>query len=215
MQYIDIVNNVLQRLRESEVSSVNDNAYSKMIGIFVNDAKKQIEDSYDWSALTDTTTVVTSPAIFSYAMTGTGQRFKVMDVFNDTSDIFMRPMTTSQATSYFLTGTPTSGQPYYYYFNGTDSNGDTVVDIYPKPDGVYNLRFNFVLPQTDLVNNTDKLKIPSQPVIYLAYAKALAERGEDGGLASSEAYALFTQSLADAIAIESSRYVEEQEWIAN
>jgi hypothetical protein len=214
MQYLDIVNNVLQRLRESTVSSVSDNSYSKMIGIFVNDAKKQVEDSYNWSALLDTTTVVTSPAIFSYAMTGTGQRFKVLDVFNDTSDVFMKPMTTSEATAFFLSQS-TNGQPCYYYFNGTDSNGDTVVDVFPRPDGVYNLRFNFVLPQTDLTNNTDKLKIPSQPVIYLAYAKALAERGEDGGLASNEAYGLYKESLADAIAIESSRYVEEQQWIAN
>lgn len=214
MQYLDIVNNVLQRLRESSVSSVSDNAYSKMIGIFVNDAKKQVENAYNWTALSDTTTVVTSPAIFSYAMTGTGQGFKVLDVYNDTSDAFMQPMSTSQATSYFL-GQSTTGQPLYYYFNGVDSNGDSVVDIFPKPDGVYDLRFNFILPQTDLVNNTDKLRIPSQPVVFLAYAKALAERGEDGGLASSEAYALYQQALGDAISIESSRYVEEQQWVAN
>lgn len=214
MQYLDIVNNVLQRLREPAVSSVSDNSYSKMIGIYVNDAKKQVENSYEWSALTDTFTVETSPAIFSYALTDSGQGFKVLDVFNDTSDIFMKPMTTSQATSYFLTQS-SAGQPHYYYFNGTDSNGDSVVDIFPRPDAVYNLRFNVVIPQADLVNNTDRLAVPSQPVIYLAYAKALAERGEDGGLASGEAYGLYKQSLADSIAIESSRYLEEQQWTAN
>jgi hypothetical protein len=48
----------------------------------------------------------------------------------------------------------------------------------------------------------------------LAYAKALAERGEDGGLPSSEAYGLYKTSLADAIALESGRYPEEAVWDA-
>jgi len=42
----------------------------------------------------------------------------------------------------------------------------------------------------------------------------MAERGEDGGIQSNEMYALFQQSLSDAIAIESSRYIEEGEWIS-
>ena len=53
-----------------------------------------------------------------------------------------------------------------------------------------------------------------EPVIFLAYAKALAERGEDGGITSNEAYGLYKQSLADAIAIETGRYIEEQEWLS-
>jgi hypothetical protein len=56
--------------------------------------------------------------------------------------------------------------------------------------------------------------VPYEPVIFLAYAKALAERGEDGGLASSEAYGLCKTSLSDAIAIESGRYGEEETWDA-
>jgi hypothetical protein len=69
-----------------------------------------------------------------------------------------------------------------------------------------------VLPQPVLVNNADVLKVPYEPVVFLAYAKALAERGEDGGLASSEAYGLYKTSLADAIALESGRYGEESAW---
>ena len=39
MTYKDLVNNVLRRLRETEVSSVQTNSYSKLIGDLVNDAK--------------------------------------------------------------------------------------------------------------------------------------------------------------------------------
>jgi hypothetical protein len=56
--------------------------------------------------------------------------------------------------------------------------------------------------------------VVEEPVIFLAYAKALAERGEDGGITSNEAYGLYKQSLADAIAIETGRYIEEQEWLS-
>jgi hypothetical protein len=40
----------------------------------------------------------------------------------------------------------------------------------------------------------------------------MAERGEDGGIASGEMYGLYRQSLSDAVAIETSRYIEEQAW---
>ena len=214
MQYIQLVNEVLARLRESEVSSVNDNAYSKMIGKFVNDSKRMVEDSYSWNALYDTLTAVTSADIFNYVLDGSGQRFRVVDVLNDTSDVEVRNASTRWMNQQFLLNPAQKGTPQYYNFNGTDTNGDTQVDLFPIPNGVYNVRFNIILPQPLLVNNADVLKVPYEPVIFLAYAKALAERGEDGGLASSEAYGLYKTSLSDAIAIESGRYGEEETWDA-
>jgi len=215
MNYIQLVNSVLRRLRESEVTSVSDNSYSKMIGDFVNDAKRQVEDSYNWNSLSDTLTATTVNGIFNYVLTGSGQRFRMIDVINDSKDYVLKNATTDYMNRLFLITNGNKGQPMYYNFNGTDANGDTQVDIYPIPDTAYNIRFNMILPQPLLSGNADVLKVPHEPVVYLAYAKALAERGEDGGLASNEAYALYSQSLADAIALESGRYLEEQEWIAN
>ena len=42
--YLTIVNEVLRRLREEQVSSVTQNTYSNMVGAFVNDAKQIVED---------------------------------------------------------------------------------------------------------------------------------------------------------------------------
>jgi hypothetical protein len=212
MQYIQIVNEVLARLRESEVSSVNDNAYSKMIGKFVNDAKRNVEDAYNWNALYDTLTATTTGDIFNYVLDGSGQRFRVVDVLNDTSNWELREASTRWMNQQFLLTTPQKGSPQYYNFNGVDANGDTQVDLFPIPNDVYNVRFNIVLPQPIMTTDSTVLKVPYEPVIFLAYAKALAERGEDGGLASSEAYGLYKTSLADAIAIESGRYDEESTW---
>ena len=64
--YLDAVNNVLRRLREPTVTSVTDTDYSAMIGVFVNDAKRDIEDAHDWNALSDTLTATTTADIFNY-----------------------------------------------------------------------------------------------------------------------------------------------------
>jgi len=214
MQYIQLVNEVLARLRESEVSSVNDNAYSKMIGKFVNDAKRNVEDAYNWNALSDTLTAVTASDIFNYVLVGSGQRFRVIDVLNDTSDVIVRNASTRWMNQQFLLNPTQKGTPQYYNFNGTNSSGDTQVDLFPIPNGVYNIRFNVILPQPIMTTDSTVLKVPYEPVVFLAYAKALAERGEDGGLASSEAYGLYKTSLADAIALEAGRYFEEETWSA-
>jgi hypothetical protein len=214
MNYISLVNSVLRRLRETEVSSVNDNAYSKLIGDFVNDAKRNVEDSYNWNSLSDTLTAVTAPALFNYVLVGSGQRFRVIDVLNDSSDVIVRNASTRWMNQQFLLNPTQAGTPQYYNFNGTDANGDTQVDLFPVPDGVYNIRFNVILPQPLLDTDSDNLLVPYEPVLFLAYAKALAERGEDGGLLSSEAYGLYKTSLADAISLEAGRYFEEETWSA-
>lgn len=214
MNYISLVNSVLRRLRETEVSSVADNAYSKLIGDFVNDAKRQVEDSYNWNSLSNTLTATTQPAIFSYALTGSGERFRVIDVLNDTKNNVLRNLSSTDMNKMFLLGTSANGSPTYYNFNGTNSNGDTLIDVYPIPDGVYDIRVNIIQPQPNLVNSSDEMLVPAEPVIFNATARAIAERGEDGGILAGEMAFIYNQSLADAIAIESSRYIEESAWVA-
>lgn len=213
--FLDLVNDVLVRLREPEVSAINENVLSKIIGKFVNDAKRQVEDSYNWNALTSTVTVVTVPNTFNYGMTGTGARFKIIDAFNSTSLLPLLPVSTQWLNQQYIgvTSLPT-GAPSNYNFNGTTPAGDTQVDVYPVPDIAYTLFFNMYIPQEALVADSDQMLIPSDPVIHLATAKALVERGEDQGTQSSEMYALYKQVLADYIAIESSRYIEEDSWDA-
>jgi len=212
LTYLQLVNSVLRRVREKEVSSVQDNTYSKMIGEFVNDAKRQCEDAYNWNALSETLTATTTSSIFNYVLQGSGQRFRLIDVIDDTSNNILELASTERMNRLFLIETAQNGAPQYFNFNGVNSNGDTQVDLYPIPNGAYNLRFNIIKPQEPLSANTDKILIPSEPVIFNAVARAIAERGEDGGMASNEQYALFKQSIGDAIALESGRYLEEESW---
>lgn len=213
--YLDVVNNVLRRLREPTVTGVDDTPYSSMIGVLVNDAKREVEDATEWNALSSTVTVSTVDGTYNYTLTGAGTRFRVIDVVNDTTNILLQNAPTSWMTQQFLyTSDNDKGTPMYYNFNGVDSNGDTQVDLFERPDGVYSIRFNLIIPQATLSSNTTRVLVPDHLVAMLAYAKAIAERGEDGGNLSSEAYALYKMSLANEVAIERNRYEEEMNWVA-
>ena len=207
MNYISLVNDVLIRLREPEASSVADNAYVKLIARYVNDSKRQVEDSYNWNALSDTLSATTTADVFNYVLTGSGQRFRVIDVLNDTDNFFVENASTVWMDQQFLLTTAQKGSPKYYNFNGTNANGDTQVDLFPIPNGAYEIRFNIIKPQIPLAANADILLVPDEPVILGALARAQAERGEDGGVQSGETYVLYRQSLADAISLESNRYI--------
>jgi hypothetical protein len=210
MTYLELVNDVLTRLRETTVTTVSETTYSALIGKFVNDAKRQIEDSYTWNCLSQTITVTTTGGTHSYSLTGSGQKFRVMDSLNTTSNVVMDdiPFTSMNRKLNFVT--PVQGIPSEYCFNGVDGSGDTKIDLYPIPNGVFTILFDVIIPQAALTSDGTSVKVLDYLVTQSAYARALIERGEDGGTSSSEAYALFRGMLSDAIATESTRYPEEQ-----
>ena len=210
--YLQLVNNVLIRLRETEVSSVGDTPYSSLIGIFVNDAKREIEDAHEWNVLTTTIVLPTVAGTRNYTLTGSGQRFRTQDVLNDTQDIPMQQVPTNWMNRQYFLGTIQGAAPTYYNYSGIDGD-DTQVDVWPNPDGVYSLRFELVIPQENLTANADTLKVPAYLVQMLAYAKAVGERGEDGGTSFSEVYQQYRLALADAVAIEKNRYDDETTWV--
>jgi hypothetical protein len=209
MTYLELVNDVLVRLRESTVSTVGETTYSSLIGKFVNDAKRQIEDTYTWNCLNQTVTVTTAANTSSYSLTGTGQKFRIAEALNTTNFIVLSNIAVSDMNRKLNFGTPVQGVPSEYCFNGSDGNGDTKVDLYPVPDGVYTLKFDVTIPQDNLTADGTSVKVLDYLVTQSAYARALIERGEDGGTNSTEAYALFRGMLSDAIAMESTRYPED------
>jgi hypothetical protein len=209
MTYLELVNDVLVRLRETTVSTVSETTYSALIGKFVNDAKRQIEDSYNWNCLTQTITVTTTAGTSSYALTGVGQKFRVGEVLNTTSNITLSNIAVADMNRKLNFSIPAQSIPSQYCFSGVDGSGDTKVDLFPIPSGVFTLKFDVTVPQANLTSDGTSVKVLDYLVAQSAYARGLIERGEDGGTASNEAYALFRGMLSDAIALESTRYLED------
>ena len=213
MTYLNLINNVLRRLREDEVSTVNETTYSTLIGDLVNDAKKIVENSFDWTALRDTITVATSNGTSEYSLTDSGDLAVIKDVINTTSKKFLYQRSKSYFNNVYYNQATLSGSPDYYTFIGTDSNGDLKVKLYPQPDAVYSLRFDVVVPQADLSSDADVLSVPTNPVLQLAYAMALRERGETGGQSAVEQFAVASTALTDAIAFDANRYPTEMTFV--
>ncbi len=209
MTYLTLMNNVLRRLREEEVTTVNSSTYSKMVGDFINDAKTMVEQATDWSALRTTLTINTVTNDNLYSLTDCGDDVKVMSALNDTQNCLLSYQTKDWFNEQLYINAVLSGTPQYYTFNGLDSNGDTQLLVSPKPDDVYALRFDVIRRQPDLTVDSSTLLIPSAPVMHLAVALLSRERGETGGTSTAEYFSIADKYLSDAIAIDAAKHPEE------
>ena len=212
MNYLQLVNKVLIRLRENEVTSVQESPYSKLIGEFVNVVKREVEDTYTWSALRTTISVTTSPNVYSYELTTSTTRCKIIDVINDTEDYELHYQTTKWFDKQFLAGNYETNRPEFWNLNGVSTDGDHLIDLFPIPDAAYAIRVNMVKPQADLERDSDVINVPYQIVIEGALARAISERGDDGGYTEQEAR--YNRILSDYIAAEAGSRPDESLWYA-
>ena len=123
--YLQLVNDVLTRLREPTVASVTENDYSALIGKLVNDSKREVEDAWDWEALATTYTISTSNGTTSYAVTGAGDASRIHRVYNTTNRLYLE----ERPHEYFISNIDLAPQtvygiPAYYATDGLDSSGD-------------------------------------------------------------------------------------------
>ena len=213
--FLSLVNDVLVRLREPTVSTVAENTLSTLVGKFVNDAKRECSDAYDWDAFTTSVTIATTASQYTgYSLTGAGTRFRVINVLDITDYGSLLPSTVNEIEKrVFSSASPQNADPSEYAFKGVDSNGDSQVMLWPIPVKTSSLRFSLVVPETDMSADADTTKLAKEPIVLGALARALVERGEDSGLSSSECYALAKKALADVIAIELARSPENDAWI--
>ena len=207
--YLNIVNEVLRRLREDEVTSVAENTYSKMVGDFVNDAKQIVEDSHQWSTLRTTIVVPTVADTTEYSLTNAGERVRIYSVINDTSNFFMRYESPNWFNNaYYISGEVT-GSPDSYTFSGIDSNNDTKVRVYPKPSGVFSLRFDLIAREPELSGDADTTVLPKNAIVHNAVALLARERGETGGTTAQDYFLIADKHLSDAIALDAYKNPEE------
>jgi hypothetical protein len=212
MTYLNIVNNVLKRLREDTVTTVDESDYSSLIGVFVNDARILVEDAWQWSALKTTVNFDTVVGQSKYALTDIDYRSEVLRVL-DTSD--KRELKYQPSREFrlerMISDNPNS-KPLYYTFNDTDANGDLNIEITPNPDSIRTIDVDVVKRSKELTNDSDTLEIPSNPVQQLAYAMAIQERGEAGGMSSAQQFTIAQRAIQDAIALDATKHPEELTW---
>jgi hypothetical protein len=214
--YLQLVNNVLKALREDQTSSVVADSYIDLIGKFVNDAKSQVEDAWDWSAYNEirTSTVAAGASFFVLPNTNNRVKLEMVAIESDagTNSLLIEIPRKAILLKAFTSTTGAAGIPTHYANNGVDSNGDARIAVSPPALTVSNVMVSGFFRPSDLVANDDTLLIPYAPVQDLAVAMAVREGGEAAGQTSSEYFQLAKRSLSDAIAYDSARNAEETDW---
>jgi len=219
MTFREAINEVLIRLREDTISAnwsddINDSsdvsAYQKVIGALVNDAKRSIESYNDWLVLRETASVPTAASTKNYSLSS-GQDFKILDVVNSSTGTQLIQVSKAYLNSIKYPTDPT-GEPLYYGFNGADASNNLKVDLSPIPIAAQTISFDIIKYQDELTEATTVIKIPTKPLILGAWARAIAERGEDGGTQSSIAAQEASNSLSQAIMIDSGKIQYESDW---
>ena len=219
MTYRELINEVLIRLREETISSdwsgaINDSTvvsdYHKVIGALVNDAKRSIESYHDWMTLRETADIATVDGTKNYSLSS-GQEFKVIDVVNNATGNQLVQVSKAYLNRTRYPTDPT-GEPHYYGFNGADASNNLKVDLSPVPTEVQTISFDIVKYQDVLTSASTVLKIPSKPVILGAFARAVSERGEDGGTQSSLAAQEAGAAISQAVIMDSGNAQYETDW---
>lgn len=223
--YLSTVNSVLTRLRESTVTSVTQTPYSLLIGALVNDAKREVEDAWQWSSLQDSLTFTTSTGVYQYDVSNTSTDIRGTPA-NDRSRLWVDPTTSKpyliNTTPNFefnldyeptlsdqsikvaginqgVTDIPKTWQVFPSSTTRTVGQWNKSVRVYAPPDRAYTMQMWIVNPNAELVNDTDPFYCPTAPVILKAYLFALFERGEELGEQLTMTQDKLEQSLSDAI----------------
>jgi len=201
---LTIVNNVLARLREEQVVSVADNAYSKLIARFVNDAIADLEDvNYEWSVYVTEVdlTILADSSTTVYTATGTNERSWLMRdhaddrwpaAYDITSgelgmlkDIPYKELKKAQALN--ASGTTDTYPSNFAIKSNSTGSGYEVVVVWPvdSAQSARSWRTYWYVPQDTLaLDGTDdntSILLPNRPIELLAIYYALNERGEEMG----------------------------------
>jgi len=148
--YLSLVNDVLIRLRESEVSAVGDTTYSNLIGKFVNDAKREVEDAWNWTSLRTEIAVTLTADDSTYDIAGTTRRTRILEVHNTTQDYIIRPLAHVRFQRRTNLGTAQTGSPTWYKIMGfNSSSGLLQIELFPTPSATDTVEFYVVNPLAD------------------------------------------------------------------
>jgi len=214
--WLSLVNDLEKRLREAQSSTVSATTYSTMLGAFVNQAKREVEDAWEWHALRQVLSFNTSNGTATYAITNSTERSRfyspAREIYDTTNLRILVP-----APDWFIdratyVGSVQSGNPIYYRMRGITS-GELQITLYPTPNGTFAMRAPMVVRQADLAADATVLTVPAAPVLERAYVLALRERGEDGGVSFAEAQSHADLALYRAIDMDRDFNPDENEAI--
>jgi len=224
--YLEMVNEVLVRMREDEITSVNDpdnDPQQKIVCKFVNDARRFVDKSHTWNAQRRIWIVDLGFDVAGYTIPDSNESASIYTVrWAGSSNCLKEANEVWISRQKKQIGTPR------YYSTSFSNNNEMTVRFWPVPgedyigsnagvseynDGDYteaeyggaigseqNILMEGYKVSAPMKDDSDEIRLPIDPVMYYALAYASRERGEIGGQGSAELFQLANQYLSDAIA---------------
>lgn len=220
---LTLLNNVLRGLRQDTLDSgttETSDTFHALLVQFLNEAKREVEDSWDWLSLRTVVTVTgassktdhtltsagdadTDTDEFSrllYEKTEFGQYPQVFDVTNSDEYRLMELSPQEYERMVALDDDVTNERPCYFTL-AKNSSGEYVFKVYPEPSTARTWKLHMIVPEAELA--TDSLDstsvLPARPVWLRALEMATQERGEELGENSVSVGTRADRALDDAL----------------
>ena len=196
---LNIVNDVLRRLRETEVSSVATSEYSKLIGMFLNDAKEDLEDQWFWTVnetVIDTT--ITSDGTRTFDLTDTTDRSFLIRHVRDKLPMAYDITTNENLQLHDISwkelrdnrdvfrGTlPSLASPHIFSITPDSDGRGYTLTLLQGASSTRTWRTYWYIPQAELAldgtADSTNIVLPERPIFLRTLYYALNERGEEMG----------------------------------
>jgi hypothetical protein len=195
---LNIVNDVLQRLREDTVSTVSSSAYSQLIAMFLNDAKEDLEDIWFWNVYDTTVTTAIAASTNTVDISETNDRsFLIRQADDNTphaydittsenSQLYDMPLKALQESRATYRGTvPELPAPTKFALEyASDFRGFQYI-LEQNASGARSWQSHWYIPQAELAvdgtADSTVLQLPERPLFLRTLYYALNERGEEMG----------------------------------
>lgn len=211
---LQALNRTLVKLRESEVTDITgQTSYVNMVMQLVNEAKEEVEEAYEWNYQNTTATLNVVAGTDTYELDNWGDNYVIDLVYDSDKNYTIKQRATNaaidQAANYSIV---TSTSAYQWTPYGVSADGDPQIKFYPNPGAATTVKVLGRVKQAWLSDKTTVMLVPWRPVVTLAYAKAISERGEDGGMSYEEAQMEADKALARAITAENALGHVDKNW---
>lgn len=212
MTVIQILNRVLRRLREEQVTDTSEE-YTKLLESFLSDVHEEVVNSHDWSSMDSTVSVTVVAGTMEYPLTGTNEntmlRFsegQPLVYYYDVGDVqgaALQQISWEKLHQLERQDTSHTGTPYYFAFRVIEDEAQ--IAVWPIPaasDAGATITVRVHVPETAYQvgdSTAQTLKAPAKPLIQGVLYLALNERGEEMGEPGNIAERRYYTAIGEAI----------------
>ncbi|MHC4371644.1 MAG: hypothetical protein ACYSW8_28855 [Planctomycetota bacterium] len=226
-----LLNKVLIGLRQDAIASGTStitDAYHLLLLQYLNEAKEEVEESWEWQSLRSTVTQSLVASTVEYTISGTNDRSKLLynqgfhghsnllesgsrgfgalpcvwDVTDDGEYRLAEVSWEEIERLHFTDSDETTDRVSRFALMNDGTN--LKIKVWPTPSEARTLKLRLYIPEAEAAANSMQTAVtaPARPIYALALWKANAERGEEIAAPGGFAESAYRKALTDAIARE-------------